>query len=130
MSIDLSDYTGSAAGASEDALTRARIEERKRIAGIMDHPKAKGREVAARKLAFSTDMNVEDAAAFLTDLPTASGPSSIGARAADTVITASVDTGEHNPGAGGARVDEADRIPNQPGAVSWSSIADKLNRKI
>jgi hypothetical protein len=55
---------GVRAGAAE-----ASTAERARIAGILDHANAKGREKLARKLAFTTAMGVEEAGAFMGDLP-------------------------------------------------------------
>jgi hypothetical protein len=57
---------GEAVGAKHGAAA-----ERTRIAAILDHANAKGREIVARKLAFTTTMSVEEAGAFLADLPAA-----------------------------------------------------------
>lgn len=43
--------------------------ERQRIAGILDHTNAMGREWAARALAFKSEMSVEQAGALLADVP-------------------------------------------------------------
>lgn len=82
--VSLADHTravnaaraeGEAAGAKKGATA-----ERTRVAAILDHANAKGREATARKLAFTTDMSAEAAAAFLADLPvSAAGTSKLDA---------------------------------------------------
>ncbi len=86
-------------------------DERARIKAILTHPEAKGREASANHLALNTPMNSEDAAGTLAGLAKTSG---IAARAVGTV----------------APTAEAGHVPDenmQPGAVSWTSIADRLN---
>lgn len=55
---------GHAAGLAEGAKA-----ERIRISAILDHAAAADRPVAAMKTAMKTDMSVEDAVAFIADLP-------------------------------------------------------------
>lgn len=55
-------------------IAKGALDERKRIAGILDHENAKGREATARKLAFATEMTIEEAGAFMSDLPLNEAP--------------------------------------------------------
>jgi hypothetical protein len=85
--------------------------ERARIKAILTLPGAKGREASANHLALNTPMSAEEASGALAGLGKTGG---ISARAAGTIA----------PAAG------AEHVPNenmQPGAVSWASIADRLN---
>jgi signal peptide peptidase SppA len=63
-----------------DGLKTGVAGERTRIAAILGHAEATGREATARKLAFTTAMSVEDAAAFLADLPKAEPKATLGER--------------------------------------------------
>jgi signal peptide peptidase SppA len=54
------------------AVGTAQTAEQTRVAGILDHADAKGREATARQLAFKTRMSVDEAAAFLKEVPAAS----------------------------------------------------------
>lgn len=101
---------GYEAGANEGGRIGAE-DERARIKAILTHPEAKGREASANHLALNTPMSVEDAAGALAGLAKSS---TIAARAAGTVA----------PAAGAEHVPDENM---QPGAVSWASIADKLN---
>jgi hypothetical protein len=101
---------GYEAGANEGRGMGAE-DERARIKAILTHPEAKGREASANHLALNTPMNSEDAAGALAGLAKTSG---IAARAAGTIAPTAVT--EHVP-------DEN----MQPGAVSWASVADRLN---
>lgn len=120
-SVPLSDHTKAidAARVEERAkgVKEGAEEERTRISGILDHPNAKGREVTARKLAFTTSMSVEEAAAFLSDLPTTeakAGVPSIGARAQETIVGvgAVVETG----------------AAKAEGNHGWDDIVAKMNK--
>ncbi len=51
------------------AQAQARADERARVAGILNHPEAKGRESLARHIAENTDMSVEDAGKMLAAAP-------------------------------------------------------------
>lgn len=101
---------GYEAGAIEGRRMGAE-DERARIKAILSHAEAKGRETSATHLALNTPMSVEDAAGALSGL---AKTSSIAARASETITP--IAGGEHVP---------AENM--QPGAVPWSSIADKLN---
>jgi len=101
---------GYEAGANEGRRIGAE-DERARIKTILTHPEAKGREASANHLALNTQMNSEDAAGALAGLAKTSG---IAARAAGTIA----------PAAGTEHVPDENM---QPGAVSWASIADRLN---
>lgn len=52
-------------------IAEARAAERARMAGILGHPEAAGRESLARHLAENTDMTVEQAGAALAAAPKA-----------------------------------------------------------
>ncbi len=58
-----------------DTIAQARADERARMAGILGHEEAKGRESLARHLAENTDMTVEQAAAALKVAPKAEAAS-------------------------------------------------------
>lgn len=64
-----------ASGGVDEAVirTRAQTGERERIAAILSAPEAKGREAAAHKLAFETDLTVKAAQSILSSLPVAQG---------------------------------------------------------
>lgn len=59
------------------AQAEARTAERARIAGILGHVEAKGRETLARHLAENTDMTVEQAGAVLAAAPKAEATSGV-----------------------------------------------------
>jgi len=104
---------GYEAGAAEGRRMGAE-DERARIAAILSHPEAAGREASARHLALNTSMTVEDAAGVLVGVAKSTG---IAARAAETVTAAS----------------HVGDVPNenmQPGAASWALIADELNAEV
>ncbi len=101
---------GYEAGALEGRRMGAE-DERARIKAILSHAEAKGREASATHLALNTPMSVEDVTGALSGL---AKTSSIAARASETITP--VAGSEHVP---------AENM--QPGAVPWSSIADKLN---
>ena len=84
--ISLTAHNEALAAARAAAATEAGAAERGRIAAILDHAEAKGREATARKLAFSTDMGVDAAAAFLADLPKAAAPVADPAAAAPRLV--------------------------------------------
>jgi hypothetical protein len=79
------------AAAKNQGLAEGVAGERKRIAGILNHPSASGREWVAQTLAFKTEMSVEQAGAFLGEVPALSRSS--GANAIDTAAIYSARAG-------------------------------------
>ncbi len=77
--VSLDEHSRAVAAARAEAERAAIAAQRLRIAGILDHPNAKGREAVARQLAFKSEMSVEEAGAFLGDCPSLSRPSGAGA---------------------------------------------------
>lgn len=114
--------SATAAQAAVDVAADARKAEQTRIAGIIGHAEASGRESLAQHLAFSTTMTVEAAAAALaaapkagTTPPAAAGPTPVQALAGQV---AAVNIGAAPPAAGDAA------------AVSsaWKTAIDTINR--
>lgn len=101
---------GHAAGLAEGQKAGATA-ERDRIKAILGHDDAKGREATAQHFALNTDMSVEAAIGALAAVPKVS---SIGARAAETVITGG-DTGAK---------------PEASGDGAWDGIVANLNKTI
>ncbi|SER49958.1 signal peptide peptidase SppA [Tranquillimonas rosea] len=67
-------------GGAPAPATPSASEERTRIAGILGHPEAAGRDGLAKSLAFESDMSVEQAAKHLAAAPkTATQPQGLGA---------------------------------------------------
>ena len=87
--------------------------ERQRIAGILTHANAKGREALARQLALTTEMSVEQAAAAMDKTPSAQ--SSI-AKAVDTAAI-------YAARAGGAPVDTTDIYAARAGRAPLDTAA-------
>ncbi len=114
--IDAARAAGHASG-----LTAGASAERARIAAILGCEAAKGRDALAAYYAFETDDSAEKAGAALAKAPAANAAppapvASIADRHAETAILTRV---EGSAAATGA--------PKQPGAVTWSSVADSLN---
>ena len=80
-----------AAEGHEAGVAAGATAERARISAILDHENAVGREASARHLAFNSNMSADEATSFLASIP---ATTTIAARAADTVSTLAVDTGE------------------------------------
>jgi ClpP class serine protease len=76
--ISQADHERAVAGAREVGMTEGRkagaAEANTRIAGILDHAAAQGREALARHLAFKTELAVEAAVATLEASPKAEAP--------------------------------------------------------
>ncbi|TLG75160.1 hypothetical protein [Methylocystis sp. B8] len=77
-------YLEDFAAAFTKSYAEGRIAYRLRCKAIIESPEAKGREVQAKHLALETDMTAEQAIALLR---TMASSSSIGARAAETIIS-------------------------------------------
>ena len=69
MNIEVPDRHADAADAFGDGFAAGASSERARIAAILDSDAGKERPAMARKLAMTTDMTAEAAAAFMADLP-------------------------------------------------------------
>ena len=110
-------------------IAQARAEERARIAGILNHPEAKGRESLARHFAEHTDMTVEAAGAALAAAPKAqmSDDRSPLDRAMDRTDQPNVGADGGKPGADAADSPKAvaDRIWSSYVAVTGGPAAKK-----
>ncbi len=104
---------GKAAGLEEGKKIGA-LEERERIKAIIGSEEAKGREASAQHMALNTSMSVEEVNGVLAGLPRTT---SIAARQAETVVLASVDTGETSKAG----------APAQKGAVAWDDVVSQVN---
>lgn len=106
---------GHEAGLAEGSKSGASA-ERERIRSIMTHAEAQGRESTAQHFALNTDMSVDAAVGALAGVPKSAAVASIGARSANTINTAAVDTGEVDP-----------NTPKQAGAISVDSVMAAVN---
>ena len=99
---------GHAAGRAE-GVEAGREAAQARIAGILDHADANGREALARHLAFRTDMSVEAAAAVLGATPkveaSASGSLAALAAVAPAVVLGAPPATEKSAGGLAAAID-------------------------
>jgi hypothetical protein len=113
-----------AAQAGMDVAAEARKAEQGRIAGIIGHAEASGREALAQHLAFTTTMTVEAAAAILAAAPKAGAPVPAPAAAQPTPVQTL---------AGQMAVAHIGAVPPAAGdqaVVSnvWKSAIDNVNR--
>jgi signal peptide peptidase SppA len=88
---------GAAADEIEQASKDATASSKQRIAGILNHENAKGREALAQHLALNTDLDLETAAAALAASPKAEAPKANAAAG----FNAAMANGNPNVGAGG-----------------------------
>lgn len=106
---------GFAAGQADGAKT-AVAAERARIAAIIDHESARGRESLARHFAFATDMSADAARAALAAAP---------AQASAALLEEMRAAGQPRIGIDGGVKPES----SANGAAAWGDIAAELNAR-
>lgn len=108
MNIEIPEAHVEAPEAYADGWAAGASAERARLVAIMDGPEAAERPATARKIAMTTDMSVEAAAAFIADLPAERPRPKIPSLAERHAAAGSgagaelYDLGQTHPGAGGA----------------------------
>ncbi len=99
-----------------------RAAERDRIKAILDSPEGQWNPTAAKKIAFSTSASIEEARAELRGGGSQDGASASSTAAMwdDAIATVNAEERRNSGRASAA-------APKQAGAVSWDSVAAKLN---